>query len=192
MAKHRAKNRRTSQGNRPNPPDRAPDPDWVSGAEAARRIGITPQAIGLWAAKPGAPVRMTDGKLEYQWPAFARWREQELVGGTRARSNGLAEAEQRKMTAGARKLELEVAQLEATLMPVSVHERRLRERCEELAGRVKGLNQWVLKIRAARTEDDADRIAEQMEDHLLAALRGAADEIPDEPGPNDGQSRRAA
>jgi hypothetical protein len=99
-------------------------------------------------------------------------------------------ARERKEVAAARKLELEAERLDGSSMPIAEHEARLSERCEELAGRVKGLGRWVPLIRGAATDVEADAIADQMEDELMAALRGAADEIPDDVGP-DGNGTRA-
>ena len=50
----------------------------VSQSEAARRLGLTVQAIGQWTAKPGAPVRRDGNSVFVRWPDFARWREGEM------------------------------------------------------------------------------------------------------------------
>lgn len=60
---------------------KAPKPEAgeITASAAAERLGLTKQAIGLWTAKPGAPVRREGTAVFVKWPDFARWREQELL-----------------------------------------------------------------------------------------------------------------
>ena len=53
-------------------------PGEESAATAARYLGLTAQAVGMWAKRPGAPARVDGKRVWVQWPAFARWREEEL------------------------------------------------------------------------------------------------------------------
>ncbi len=50
----------------------------IRGSEGARRLGLTLQAIGQWASRPGAPAERVGTALWLYWPSFPRWREQEL------------------------------------------------------------------------------------------------------------------
>lgn len=88
--------------------------------EAARRLGITPQSLGAWAARPGAPCDLEKGKRTYRWPDFPRWREQELGRQIRADATpeDSEEAKRRLTTAQARKAEMEVAVMEGQLVAV--------------------------------------------------------------------------
>jgi phage terminase Nu1 subunit (DNA packaging protein) len=168
--------------------------DLLTRAEVAVVLGVEERTITNYQKLPTPiPTERRGRNVQYPLVAVVAWWVQHKVDESRPQVSEMDVARQRREVAGARKLELEVEELEGSRMPVSLHEQRLRERCEELAGRVKGLNRWVPKIRAARTEDEADTIADRMEDELLAALRGAADEIPDDTGPNgDGDRARAA
>ena len=98
----------------------APRQEMVTQAEAARRVGITPQAIGLWGTRVGAPCVLEKGKRMYCWPDFPRWREAELARQVRADSTpeDSEEAKRRLTTAQARKAEMEVAVLEGQLVAV--------------------------------------------------------------------------
>jgi hypothetical protein len=90
-------------------------------ADAADAIGITPQALGKWAARPGAPVQTAkNGERRYLWPDFPRWREHELDRQARQESKpeNTAEAERRYETARALKMEMEVAILQGEYIAV--------------------------------------------------------------------------
>ena len=51
----------------------------IPSAEAAKRLCVTQQALGMWTNRPGAPVRRDGTRVWVRWPEFMRWREQELV-----------------------------------------------------------------------------------------------------------------
>lgn len=102
--------------------------DECSLAEMARRLCITKQAAGLWAKRPGAPVRV-DGARVWVRPAdFQRWREQELcrqavLDATKAyrdrdEATGRGDPALRKLTAEARRSEIEVELLEHSVVRV--------------------------------------------------------------------------
>ncbi len=104
------------------------DAQHITAAEAARRLGLTAQAIGLWAAKPGAPCTKENTRVVVRWPDFARWREDVLIANaTSALRERLAKASDqqpggdpivRKQLADATKAEIEVALLERSVVPV--------------------------------------------------------------------------
>jgi hypothetical protein len=83
-------------------------------AKAADCLGITPQAIGMWGTRPGAPVVLVKGKRSYRWPDFPRWREAELARQLRetAAPKTQTDADLRLTVAKAQKAEMEVALLE--------------------------------------------------------------------------------
>ena len=88
----------------------------MSASEAGRRLGITAQAIGIWGAKNGAPVKLVTGKLLYQWPQFPRWREA-LIKTEREKPLDLAEAQKRSATARAEMDEMERDKMREELVP---------------------------------------------------------------------------
>lgn len=100
----------------------------ISASECAKRIAITAQSLGMWAKRPGAPVRIDGRRVWCQWPAFARWREAELCRqavdeATKRYRDAEADGKPkdpfvRKTTADARKAEIEVELLEKSVVPV--------------------------------------------------------------------------
>lgn len=55
-----------------------PDSNEISATDGAKRLGLTAQAVGQWASRPGAPARKIGTRVWLRWPDFARWRETEL------------------------------------------------------------------------------------------------------------------
>jgi predicted DCC family thiol-disulfide oxidoreductase YuxK len=92
------------------------DTEWVSASEAGRRLGLTAQAIGIWGAKPEAPVKLERAKLLYEWPKFPRWREA-LIKADREKPLDLAEAQKRRATAEAEIAEMERDKMREDLVP---------------------------------------------------------------------------
>lgn len=113
---------------RPKTPPPQPEPGEILASQAAEFMGLTAQAVGQWTAKPDAPVRRTGTRVFVRWPAFARWREQELCRQAAheataqmrkqldAKSGG--DPMHRRMIADARKAEIEVEQLERSMVRV--------------------------------------------------------------------------
>jgi hypothetical protein len=108
----------------------APEPreGEVLASHAAERLGLTAQSIGQWTAKPDAPVRREGTRVFVRWPAFARWREQELckqaateaTAGMRKQLDAAQGGDPmgRKLKADARKAEIEVEFLERSALRV--------------------------------------------------------------------------
>lgn len=99
----------------------------VSATECARHLALTQQAVGMWASRPGAPVRKSGTRVWIRFQDFARWREQELIRTeTEKLRTQIAEATavdgghpaMRKLMAEARKAEIEVALLERSVVRV--------------------------------------------------------------------------
>jgi len=94
----------------------------VSATELARRLAITAQSLGMWAKRPGAPVRVDGRRVWCRDGEFQRWREQELsrqavdaaTRGMREQLDALQGGDPmiRKLRADARKAEIEVELLE--------------------------------------------------------------------------------
>lgn len=114
----------------------------ITAAECARRLGLTAQAVGLWTSKAGAPCTKETDRVMIRWPDFARWREDQLVStaveALRARlakaSGGEGDPISRRALAEARRAEIEVAQLEASVVPVEEARRAFAERLTALRG----------------------------------------------------------
>jgi phage terminase Nu1 subunit (DNA packaging protein) len=91
--------------------------------------------------------------------------------------NDLDLARQRKTSAEARIAELRLAETEGTLIPVELHQHRLRERLETVAGNVKSINRYQPLVKAAVTDVDADALLDRMSDEILAELYALKDTI---------------
>lgn len=102
----------------------------VSSAEAARALRLTAQAVGQWAKRSGAPVRIDGTHVWIKDPAFFRWREEELCRQAVAGKKKEIERSQptdgkdanpvaRKLEADARKAEIEVELLERSVIRVT-------------------------------------------------------------------------
>jgi phage terminase Nu1 subunit (DNA packaging protein) len=113
-----------------------PDGEWVSGAEAARRIGITAQSVGTWSSRPGAPVKLERGKLLYEWPKFPRWREAQLLAERNAKPVDIAEAQKRKMSAEAEMAEMERDKMRGDLVAVGEFRETVRQIATTLRGQL--------------------------------------------------------
>lgn len=90
----------------------------ITQAEAAKRLGMTAQALGMWAKRPGAPVVMRAGKPRCVWPDFPKWRDAERDRQAREEATPAdeEEAKRRKLVAEARLAEIELELAEGKLV----------------------------------------------------------------------------
>ena len=88
----------------------------ISIAEAAKRLGMTKQAIGQWADKaPADAVELRGGRRYLRWPAFPVWYRQRL---SSTAPENFEKARARKMAAEAELTELELARVRGEQVPV--------------------------------------------------------------------------
>src|ERR1044071_8754626 len=89
----------------------------ISIAEAAKRLGMTKQAIGQWADKaPADAVSLKAGRRYLSWPAFPVWYRQRL---SATQPEDFEKAKARKMAADAELAELELARIRGEQVPVA-------------------------------------------------------------------------
>ena len=157
-----------------------PLPKSVTKAELARVLKKDPRSITNY-QNEGMPVERGGRRPMYALDECVAWyvdREREA-----ARSGkGLNELDQmrtRKTLADARKAELEVEQLEGRLLPAELFEERVTLLCERLAARCKTLGRYRGEVQRAMTDAEADELLERVQDELLAALAGTADDDSD-------------
>jgi hypothetical protein len=110
----------------------------VSMAEAARRLGMTPQSVGMYSKRPDAPVRLKDGRFYCLWPAFPVWYRQELQRG-REKPSGLEESRARKLAAEAELAELDLSERRGELLSTSVVRAGMQDIVTRLRGQVLAL-----------------------------------------------------
>ena len=148
----------------------------LSQAEASRRLGLSPQSLGQWAVRPGAPVDLVKGKRTYRWPDFPRWRELELARQVRADATpeDSEEAKRRLVTAQARKAEMEVAVLEGQLVPVEDVTREVGATLDGLRSNLLAFtSKHAHELVGAKTIAEVTAKLEPAIHELMAALSGS-------------------
>lgn len=141
----------------------------------ARVLGVDERSIQNY-ANEGMP-RAKRGR--FPLAAAVQWyleRERTAARGNKG-LNDLDLARQRKTVAEARSAELDLADREGKLIPIEVHEQRLRERLETVAGALKANGRYQPAVKAAITDEQADALLERMADEQLAELFNLKDEI---------------
>ena len=93
----------------------------ISATEMAKRLAMTPQSLGMWCKRPGAPVRVDGTRVWVADGPFQRWREKELVAQALrdlAPGVSLEEARTRKALAEAEIIEIEVAKKRGEIITI--------------------------------------------------------------------------
>lgn len=142
----------------------------VTQSEAARRLGMSAQALGVWAAKSGAPVVLVKKKRLCLWPDFPVWIREHLLRERKAPAapTGLAESEARQEAAKAQLLELKLAEQQGRLMTTDHYRRVVGEAFERVTAQLKGMKKKLApEVLAAKTPHEAEVI---IDDHVMAVL----------------------
>jgi phage terminase Nu1 subunit (DNA packaging protein) len=154
----------------------------ISATDAASRLGLTAQAIGQWTAKSGAPARREGARVFVQWPAFARWREEQLIAKAREeeRSGDYERERTRKMAAEASIAELELAKLQGELVTVTDYGEALGRVLDRLTARLR-----ALPLRLSHIGTDAETAAEAEIERVITELNAFDEDVLDEPAHDD-------
>lgn len=145
-------------------------------AEAADGVGITPQALGKWASRPGAPVETAkNGERVYLWPDFPRWREQELVRQAKAEVVGESTANANRYEAArAERIEMEVRQLKGELVSVEESVQVYEKRCGALRSKLMTFpHAWAPNLMGLKSIPEAEMQLEKGISEALTVLSGA-------------------
>lgn len=159
--------------------------------EAAKRLGLTHQALGQWAARPGAPIELRDGKRYCLWPTFPRWREFERDRALREKKQDppadTKEARQRLLVAEVTMAEIDAARAEGKLIPVEDLEAVVAELGERLRAALINLpSNYQLDLeRAGVAPEAAQEVLERIAEDLTRSLRETVAEM-DEGDEGDG------
>lgn len=158
----------------------------VTQSEAARRLGMTPQALGRWTDRPGAPVVLKKGRPYCIWPDFPKWRDAELArkAAEAAAPGDFEEARTRKVSAEAELAELELARERGRMVTVDDCADRLARILErvrarlvavpgKLAPRLVGLG-TAMEARGVLEEAVGETLAELSAGEPVTARRGKA------------------
>jgi phage terminase Nu1 subunit (DNA packaging protein) len=156
----------------------------VTQSEAARRLGMTPQSLGMWARKPGAPVILDGGRPKCLWPAFPRWYadQREENGKGRGAPKSLDEARLRKETAEAELKELELAERRGELMTVDEAARALADAFGRAASKLKNLPRAIALRVTGGTIPEREAQAQPLVDEVSAEL-ATGEDVPGEDEP---------
>ena len=140
------------------------DREEITLTEAARRLGLSVQATGMWARKPNAPARAEGRSVWVQWPAFARWREAELIAAALPGDVDALRAEKLKVEIDHARLAL--ARDQGQLVTVADYERALGIMLDRLVARLR-----ALPVRLAHLGDAVEEEADREIEALLTELR---------------------
>lgn len=155
------------------------DSSEISAADVAKRLEITPQAVGIWTKRPGAPVRVDGARVWCRWPEFARWREQEMIRQAVKEVTPTAtldEARTRKAIAEAELAEMEVGKARGELVSIEDYEKALGRVLDRLMARLRSL-----PVRLAHLGDTAEVAIEVEVERVVKELHNFDDDVLDEP-----------
>jgi hypothetical protein len=155
----------------------APMSGEILASECARRLGITQQSVGAWAVRPGAPARADGTNVHIQWPAFARWREAELVRQAKeeAAPLSLIEAQTRRAVAQAKEAELDLAEREGQLVTVADYETALGRLLDRLMARLR-----AVPVRMAHHGPEIEAALDREVEAMIVELSAFDDDVLEE------------
>lgn len=159
---------------------------------AAEHLGMTTQAVGLWAARPGSPTRRTKSGIFLKWPDFARWREAELVATARkgAENSTIAqriqEAQARSEEARAEMVELELERERGSMIALSDTEAVIAKILDRLMASLRSL-----PLRMPELSPETLLVVETAVERLVVELNAFDEDMLDEPTDDVPQERAA-
>lgn len=81
-------------------------------------------------------------------------------------------ARDRQVIHESRLMELKLEEAEARVIPVDLHEQRVRSLCEPLAARCRSLTKYIGDVQLAGSDIEAAALLDRISDELLASLMG--------------------
>lgn len=166
-------------------------PERATRAELAWLFDTTERTITSY-RQQGIPCAVRGTRVAYPLVRCIKWlieRERKAAAG-----DGGESVRQRRAAAELRKIELEVAQVEGSLIALEVHEVRLEQIGARLAAACKGLGRFAGDVQRATTDVEAAELLERMTDDLLRACMAVADDLDDliDAGNEDTAAARSA
>lgn len=151
----------------------------ISATEMAKRLEITPQALGSWCKRPGAPVRVDGTRVWVHAASFLRWRERELV--LQALKDvqpavSLDEARTRKALAEAQLVEIEVARALESVILVEDSAKVVGAILDRLVALLRSL-----PVRLAHLGEHVEQAAEAEVELIIAELSEFDEDVLPEP-----------
>ncbi len=154
----------------------------ITQAEAARRLGMTPQALGLWARRSGAPVEVdARGRSRCLWPAFPRWYadQREEAGRAKARPRDQEQVRLRRELAEAELREFELAERRGQLVRADQVTGILADAFGRVASKLKHLPRAIALNVMADTIAGREAQATRLVDEVMTEL-AAGEDVPEE------------
>lgn len=140
---------------------------------------MTPQSLGMWCKRPGAPVRVEGTRVWVHAARFLRWRESELVAQAIkdfAPAVTLDEARTRKALAEAEMVEIEVAKARGEVVSVEDTAKVIGTVLDRLTARLR-----ALPVRLAHLGELVEQAAESEAELIIAELSEFSDDVLPEP-----------
>lgn len=152
--------------------------DEITATEAAQRLGITGQALGMWTVRPGAPARKHGRQSLVSWPAFARWREGELVRQalSEAQTGDFEVERTRKMRADASLSELTLAKAQGELVAIADYDTALSKVLDHVMARLR-----AFPVRLAHFGPDIEAAASTEAERIVVELHNFDEDVIDDP-----------
>jgi phage terminase Nu1 subunit (DNA packaging protein) len=158
-------------------------PRWVNLKQLASETGLETRTLQyIRKREPGVLVTRSVGKdIEYKQPDCAvalRLREAKKASKS---SDKVDDLRNRRFDAETRLAELELAEAEGKVIPISDYESRLAAICERVANVLKTVpSKYLGRIQVARTQIEAQAVGESIRDETLIALQGVGEDLDDD------------
>jgi len=165
------------------PPPKWPAParetGWISSADAAKALRMTPQSLSAWTKRPDAPVRVDGTRVWVRDPDFFRWRDEELKRAAKAEvapTVSLDEARTRKALAEAELAEMDLAVRRGDFVAVSDYESAMARVLDRLMARLR-----AMPVRLSHLGDECESAVESEVEAVVVELSQMDEDVIDEP-----------
>lgn len=152
---------------------------WITSADAARALRMTPQSLSAWTKRPDAPVRVDGTRVWVRDPDFFRWRDEELKRAAKAEmapTISLEEARTRKALAEAELAELEVGKARGEWVAVADYGTALARVLDREMARLR-----ALPIRLGHLGPEVEAAVEAEIERMVKEMATMDDDVIDEP-----------
>lgn len=163
---------------------------WVSLAQLHAETGFETRSLQyIRKREPGVLItRERKNKIEYKQPDCAialRLREAKKLS-PEDKNSKIVNLKQRRSEAETRMAEIELAEAEGLLIPLTDYESRLAAICERIRAVLNVIpSKYLGKIQVARTQIEAQAVGEAIKTETLIALQGVAEDLDDEFGADE-------
>lgn len=157
----------------------------ILASEAARRLGLTQQSLGMWATRSDAPARKSGRRVFVRWPAFARWREEQLVAA--ALPGDMDALRARKLAAEASLAEMELARQQGQAIAIKDYEAAIGAFASRFVSLVR-----ALPVRLAHLGKTVEAEADAEVERMITELHQMDDDVLPDPADEEATPGTAA